>query len=222
MIASLLVPSVVLAVGTLLVVHALLRDRKRRRALERWGAGRGLASERSAGAAGPARWGTSVREELGRLPSMTARVRQSFSHVLRNADQIVCDWRIVGGPKDRPRRVAQTLVAFRHEGADLPSFRLACRANRSAFGDRRDVPIVELATEPGVPDRLVVAGPDATVLQRFFDAARRNRLELPEELVVEGGGEWVACYVPRRRIPEPELAGFVERARVVCDPLLDD
>lgn len=201
------------AVATVLVAYAFAREGQRRRALERIGSGIGLLGGRSA---------DGLRSELGALPSMTPNRRHVFAHVLRSADEIVCDWRVLGKPKERPRRSTQTLVAVRRSGARLPSFRLFAATNRRALADRRVGSVVVLEQATGRGPSLAVAGPDAAALQSFFDAARLAPVDLPDDLVVEGGGDWIAAHVPGRRVAPADLAPLIERVRVLADQIATD
>lgn len=198
------------ALAISLIAYAVSRDRQRRRAFERIGPRLGLRSEPSS---------DGLRELLDALPSMTPKKRHLFAHVLRGADTIVCDWRILAGPKDRPRRSTQTLVAVRLPGARLPSFRLVAHTNRRALADRLVGPIVEFRDATRPEEAIVIAGRDDAALRSVFDEARRSRVELVDDLVIEGGGDWVAGHVPGRRVPIDELAALLERVRVLADQI---
>lgn len=199
------------AVAISLIAYALSRDRQRRRAFERIGPRLGLRIEPST---------DGLRELLDALPSMTPRKRHLFAHVLRDADTIVCDWRILEGPKDRPRRSTQTLVAVHLPGARLPSFRLVARTNRRALADPLVGTTVEFRDATRPEEAIAVAGPDEAALRSVFDEARRSRVELVDDLVIEGGGDWIAGHVPGRRMPTDELAGLVERVRVLAGQIV--
>ncbi len=213
MIGTTLLLAVLGAVAVSLIAYAVSRDRQRRRAFERIGPSIGLRSEAST---------DGLREELAALPSMTPAKRHVFAHVLRGAESIVCDWRILQGPKDRPRRSTQTLVAVRLPGSQLPSFRLVARGNRRALADRLVAPAVEFGDATRPVEAIKVAGPDAAALRSFFDEARRSRVDLPDDLVIEGGGDWIAGHVPGRRTPPGEVAALLERVRVLAEQIVSD
>jgi hypothetical protein len=201
------------ALAISLIAYGLMRDRQRRRAFERIAPRVGLRVEPST---------EGLREALAGLPSMTRTRRHLFSHVLRGAESIVCDWRILEGPKQRPRRSTQTLVAVRLADARLPSFRLAARTNHRALADRLVPPPVDFRDATRPDEAIAVAGPDAAALRAVFDETRRSRIDLPKDLVLEGAGDWIAGFVPGRRTPPGEVAALLERVRVLADQIVSD
>ena len=213
MIGTTLLLAAFAVVAISMIAYAVTRERQRRRSFERIAPRIGLQSGAST---------EGLREELARLPSMTKARRHLFTHALRGADSLVCDWRILEGPKERPRRSAQTLVAVRLPGSRLPSFRLMVRTNRRALGDRLIGPAVEFRDATRPEEAIVIAGPDEAALRSVFHEARRSRIDLPPELVIEGGGDWIAGFAPGRRAAPGELAGLLERVRVLADQIVAD
>ena len=201
------------AVATLLIAYGSTRERQRRRAFERIGPSLGLRVEPST---------DGLREELAALPSMTRTRRHLFSHVLRGDESIVCDWRILEGPKQRPRRRAQTLAGVRLPGSRLPSFRLVARSNARARADRLAPSATEFHDGTRPEESIVVSGLNASTLRSYFDQARRSRIDLPKELVIEGGGDWITGHVPGRRTPPAEVAALLERVRVLAEQIVSD
>lgn len=199
-----------------LVGFAFAQDRARDRRFEAVGARLGLRFERRGHEV------ARLRESLSRLPGMTRNARHGFFRVLHGPDAIVCDWRVLVRPKERPRRSTQTLVARSHSGSDLPSFRLVAAASSALLAEHEIGPRIEFeAVAAGTPARIAVAGPDAEGLRAFFSAERRSRIDVPEGLVVEAAGPWIACYRPGHKVATDELATFFERCGTLCDQLSD-
>jgi len=94
-----------------IVAFAFTQDRRRGQAFLSLGLGLGLRYER---------WAKGLAEELKALPGLKAtQGRHVFAHVLRSPDEVLADWRHQARPKERPRRVTQTLFAVRTAGAVL-------------------------------------------------------------------------------------------------------
>jgi len=87
-----------------LVAFMLTRDRRRGQAFLSLGAGLGLRYEREA---------KGLAEELKALPGLKKHGRHVFAHALRSPEEVLADWRHLAPPKQRPRRVAQTVFAVR-------------------------------------------------------------------------------------------------------------
>lgn len=86
------------------VVWGIGRDRRRGRAFAALGSGIGLRYERE---------GDAAYRQLASLPMLEAPGRHAFPHALVSEDEVCADWRIVGRPKDRPRKKIHTILARR-------------------------------------------------------------------------------------------------------------
>ena len=98
-------PLVIGALLVLVVVVAVVRDRRRDRAFRAAGARLGLRpAERTGG----------VPPELLRLPSMDRARRHVLRRVLRDGDEILAEWDAADRQGKRRRRRIRTLIAWRH------------------------------------------------------------------------------------------------------------
>lgn len=193
-----------------IVAWALSRERRRARVMESVGARLGL---RYVGR------GTGLETRLSEIASVASMSRQRFSHLLEGETELICDWSTIH-PLEKRRRVRhQTLLAVRSEGAAWPPFRIVPSATPIPGLAGFAGSVVEFPDPVLFDQRFRVEAPDHDRILERLSSERRKGLVPPDGLVLEGGGEWLVAYRPRRRLAPQELMRLREQLAICADRL---
>jgi hypothetical protein len=145
----------------------------------------------------------------------SGRVRNVFRGKLRDLDAWLFDYSIFDGEDG----YAQTVVAFRVEGANLPIFDLRPMGLWTGIVDRRnadDEYFDSVGFSVPCPFELKTSAPEA--VERYFtnDLVEKLARIRNWHCVVQGYHTSILCFVPGATIPPKELGTFARRSADVA------
>ncbi len=155
-------------------------------------------------------------EAWRRLPlfqrGRSRRCKNVMRGTIRGLEAIVFGYQYTTGGGQSSTTHRQTVAAFRLSGRALPQFSMSPESLFHRLGQMLGVRDIDFESHPDFSKRYVLKGKDEAAIRALFHPGLVQRFSQGTPWSLEGGGEWLVTYRPRKRVRTDELQRFMEEA----------
>ncbi|HUR00157.1 MAG TPA: hypothetical protein VM166_11930 [Gemmatimonadaceae bacterium] len=162
------------------------------------------------------------RTILRQLKLVHDNLNPRASHVmtgrLNGLDALICDYSYNNNSQDSSATI-QTIAAFQIPGRALPSFEMSPQTFLHSVASAVGFQDINFPAQPEFSKRFLLRGQEETAIRALFTPSVLHALQSLDErfdLTVEGAGDCLAVYKPRREVAPDAIPAFAERASAIA------